>query len=478
MDKKFKYPYVIAAPGYTESSLGIQVVHRLCHLINQHGGEAYLVSQETNTDWNTPQLTTEQLNEYKNSGRIFIAVYPEIYSGNPFDAPICVRYMLNREGILNGNAINANFEDLFFFYRKEFAENEANVNLLMLSTYDLSLFCDDVDEKDLDLLYLNRVPRSCVDFSTLPENITVLSMEQPLSLKELANVLKRGRVMYSYETSGTCFLAGLCGCPVVEKVAVGYEKYAITENTSKDVGNADVAWSDDPIELQRAKASLYKYRDFYENLEDVSTQQFFNFLELTQEKAKVLFNKKHKENILEWINQRRLSPENLSLISQKLNKIESPEIIYVCIYDQSNSWSDVLITLKSLLPVKRVYSNISCIVVSASEHVFPEEFKCWVSLCSPEKMSSVINNIALQQLFDWLQYVRAGAEIIQDGFISAIIYLNKKNTYSAIYPDKIFIDENNELNSAFLPDFSIDFFIGFPSAFFVGCFFYQDFLKI
>lgn len=140
MNKKFKYPYVMTVPGYIEASLGIQVVHRLCHLINQHGGEAYVVSPETNPEWNTPQLTSGKFNEYKESGEIFIAVYPEIESGNPLEAPVCVRYMLNKEAVLNGNSINADEDDLFFFYRQEFAENEANVNLLTISTYDLSVF--------------------------------------------------------------------------------------------------------------------------------------------------------------------------------------------------------------------------------------------------------------------------------------------------------------------------------------------------
>ncbi|MEQ9745336.1 glycosyltransferase [Pectobacterium actinidiae] len=477
MNKKFKYPYVMTVPGYIEASLGIQVVHRLCHLINQHGGEAYVVSPETNPEWNTPQLTSGKFNEYKESGEIFIAVYPEIESGNPLEAPVCVRYMLNKEAVLNGNSINADEDDLFFFYRQEFAENEANVNLLTISTYDLSVFCDDVKEKDLDLLYLNRVPRSSVDFSTLPENIKILSMEQPLSLNELAKVLKRGRVMYSYEASGTCALAGLCGCPVVARVASGYEKYAITESTSKDAGNADVAWDDSPHELERAKANLYKYKDFYEGLESVSNQQFFKFLEITQDKAQDCYNKNHKENVMEWVRQRELSPERISLVSRSVNELVSPQTIYIGIYDQSKSWHAVLTTLESLLPVKGMYSRLNCIVFSDGDYTLPKDFESWVSLCETNNLSATIKNIAMEPCFDWLQYVRAGVEFIADGFFSAICDLNRVNECTAIYPDKIFINECGELESAFLPDFSIDYFLGFPSAFFIGCFFHQSIFR-
>ncbi|GKW24081.1 hypothetical protein PEC311524_16750 [Pectobacterium carotovorum subsp. carotovorum] len=477
MNKKFKYPYLITAPGYIESSLGIQVMHRLCHLINQHGGEAYVVSSLTNPEWNTPQLTIEKYNEYKESGKVFIAIYPEIESGNPLEAPVCVRYMLNKEGVMNGNNIDAGEDDLFFFYRQEFAENEANANLLMISTYDLSVFCDDVAEKDLDLLYLNRVPRDAVDFSTLPENIKVLSMKQPLSLNELAKVLKRGRVMYSYESSGTCALAGLCGCPVVARVALGYEKYAITEHTSKDVGNADVAWDDSPQELERVKANLYKYKEFFEGLESVSNQQIFTFLDITQDKAQDFYDSNYKENVVRWVEQQTFSPERVALVSKNINELVSPQTIYVCIYDSSKSWHAVLTTLESLLPVKKMYSRLNCIVFTDEKYTLSKDFDSWVSLHETTKLSATIKDITIEQCFNWLQYVRAGVTFIADRFFSAMCYLNKVSEYSAIYPDKIFINDSDELESAFLPNFSIDYFLGYPHAFFVGCFFHQSIFR-
>ncbi|MBN3196859.1 glycosyltransferase family 2 protein [Pectobacterium versatile] len=477
MSEKFKYPYVITVPGYIEASFGIQVVHKLCHLINESGGEAYIVSPETNPEWNTPKLTSGQFNEYKSSGKVFIAVYPEIESGNPLEAPICVRYMLNREGVLNGNDINAGEDDLFFFYRQEFAENEANVNLLTISTYDLSVFCDDVKEKDLDLLYLNRVPRSCVDFSALPENIKILSMEQPLSLNELAKVLKRGRVMYSYEASGTCVLAGLCGCPVVAKTAVGYEKYAITDKTSKDINNADFAWNDTPHELDRVRANLYKFRHFYEGLDSVSNQHVLSFLNITQNEAQNYYNKNCKENVMEWTEQRKLSPERIAIMSKSINELVSPQVIYVCIYDQSTSWHEILITLESLLPVKKMYSMLNCIVFTDGEYVLSKDFEPWVSLCETKELSSTIKNMAMQQHFDWIQYVRAGVTFIADGFFSAMLHLNKNGGESTVYPDKMYVNDNGELETAFLPDFSTDYFLGFPSAFFVGCFFHQSIFR-
>ena len=50
-------PYLIAAPDYRESSLGIQVLHRLCHMINERGGRAWMVGCTVNPEWNAPALS-------------------------------------------------------------------------------------------------------------------------------------------------------------------------------------------------------------------------------------------------------------------------------------------------------------------------------------------------------------------------------------------------------------------------------------
>ena len=130
-------PYLIAAPDYRESSLGIQVLHRLCHMINERGGRAWMVGCTVNPDWNAPALTQEAYEQVISSGKSWIAVYPEVTTGNPFSAPVTVRYMLNREGVIMQNAIEAGADDLFFWYRPEFADKEPNPNILGIESYDL-----------------------------------------------------------------------------------------------------------------------------------------------------------------------------------------------------------------------------------------------------------------------------------------------------------------------------------------------------
>src|SRR5690606_30294584 len=116
------------------------------------------------------------------------------------------RYMLNQEGVIAGNSIDAGPDDLFFYYAEAFAPGAgATFDYLILVTYDLDLFKPEPEKnKRGPLLFLHRIPPSAVDFSTLPENIEVLSNQKPLSLADLADKLQSATALYSYEVSGTC----------------------------------------------------------------------------------------------------------------------------------------------------------------------------------------------------------------------------------------------------------------------------------
>ncbi|MCY9847738.1 glycosyltransferase [Pectobacterium jejuense] len=478
MSKKFKYPYVITVPGYIEASLGIQVVHKLCHLINENGGEAYIVSPETNPEWNTPQLTSGQFNEYKKSGEAFIAVYPEIESGNPLEAPVCVRYMLNREGVLNGNSINAGEDDLFFFYRKEFAENEVNINLLTITTCDLTVFCNDVEEKDIDFLYLNRVPKKVVNFSELPENISILSMENPLSLNELAKVLKRGRVLYSYEASGTCSLAALCGCPVVAMVAPGYEKYAITEKTLPDIGGGGIAWCDTPDEIENARKTAYKVRDSYLELETVLKNQLAEFFSLTQTHAENYATKHAEENIKHWLECRKIiDSEKVEFIGKNVSFSKKKSLL-IYVYDCSKDDAAICKTLRSLSTIYSLYPYIQCVVYT-NKKINLTDFSDFVRIRDAHNIIQDMRNTIQDEDFEWFQFINAGTEIVADSYLVAISNITSENDFYAIYTDKIVVDNNGEMESCFLPDFNIDYLLSTPAILSKGSFFHRDaFLKI
>ncbi|MBW1212673.1 glycosyltransferase family 2 protein [Pantoea allii] len=328
------HPYYILSPDYRESSGGIQVLHKLCHRINSEGGEAYMVGcQLTNPRWNTPLLDEASYARHVNENCPGIAVYPEIQSGNPLQAEVVVRYMLNHEALLNGNKMDEGVEDFIFWYSSQLIVNEINVDFLTLVGPDKELFFDDGREKTLNLLYLNRVPESAINFSELPDDIEIISIQNPLPLDELANKLRQAKVFYTYEWSGTCNLAAMCGAPVVAKIAKGYEKLAIGNAAIVDMGGGGVAWADDSNSLEKARSELYKVHLHIKKFDDEFIAQLNVFFEKTQRRAqeksalRIYDEVSWLKNIHQHYNDSQISQD---LISQKIN--------FLVIVDDNAEW--------------------------------------------------------------------------------------------------------------------------------------------
>ena len=461
----FDYPYFIVAPNYRESSLGIQVLHRLCHMINERGGCAMMVGCDVNPEWNTPSCNEQTFNELIASTEPWIAVYPEVVKGNPLKAPVIVRYMLNREGIINGNNIDAGDDDLFFWYREEFADKEPDPKILAIESYDLDLFQDDQLVKDVDLIYINRLPESVIEYNKLPKNIKILSMENPLPLKDLATLLKRARVLYTYESSGTCLLANLCGCPVVALTAKGFESYALNAQTLKDFGNAGFSFSDTPEALQSVKDKLHKVREYMLLKRKILENQFESFVELSQELAR----KKHKNflssSLGQWLNNRVLLEEN------NQNKINSVRLLHI-VFCQRATQEAMANTIDSIIPTLVGSQNI-LLMVGAFSHPLVVDGNRILS-ASYDDWHAKVKILAEEERFDWLHSIEAGTCYVNGAITLMQRLLFQSDKCQVIYTDEALINENGIITPCFKPDFNLDLFLSAPQRFLRRLFFRRE----
>lgn len=440
-------PYLIAAPDYRESSLGIQVLHRLCHMINERGGRAWMVGCTVNPEWNAPALTEEAYEQVISSGRSWIAVYPEVTTGNPFSAPVTVRYMLNREGVIMQNAIDAGADDLFFWYRPEFADKEPDPNILGIECYDLSLFQDDQPIKDKDFLYLNRIPESALDLSGLPENITILSMRNPLSLRELAMLLKRGRVLYTYESSGTCLLAMLCGCPVVSLSVPGYEHYALNEQSLQDIGGAGFGYSDSPEALDVIREGLPIVRDVVLAKRRLLETQFEHFLFLTQAKAQQHDEVKERNLFSHWISHRTL-PTTVTAETRLLHVI-------LCLNAQVSA---IEASVASLTRQGVDSRTILLVAPEPGYHATTMDIRA----VTVDSWVSAVRQLAETEDFDWLHCIDAGVEYTAASIGLMRNMLTKAGECQAIYTDEAVRADDGEITPVRKPDFNLDLFLAAP----------------
>lgn len=446
------WPYIVMAPDYKESSLGVQVIHRLCHLLNENGHQAWLKPCIVNPQWNTPVIPYDDFLEYTDGGKPFIAIYPEVVTGNPLNAPVAVRYMLNRAGVIEDNEMEAKAEDLFFWYRDEFAEKTFQPNMLALECYDLSLFCDDCADKDLDLLYVNRVPRRKIDFSTLPANIRVLSMDDPLPLSELAAVLKRGRVLYTYESSGTCFLANLCGCPVVARSLAGYQHLAIGADTVRD-NRGGIAWSDDADELAAARLTLPQVREWLYTKRKRLDKQLEDFISITQQRAAETFHSQPVQSLANWMLHRAMTPTQRDQLATKIAALTAPASLLIVVRNTAQDPTALAVTLSSLAACRQYYPHLRAVLTETSQVsvMLPD----WVSVNSENGM---IANAQEQ----WLQVIDAGCRYFADSFALFACGLNTAENCFALFADEVVELPGGELESALRPDFNLDLVLSTP----------------
>src|SRR5690606_30814880 len=169
------HPYYIQAPDYRDTSSGIAVLHKLCHVLNLIGEDAYLVGcTQRSPLLKTPILTPEIAAGHENSNRQPIVIYPEVVQGNPLGAPVVARYFLNKEAFLSGKKTNFIDTDLLFHFSPFCKQgHDRSDGLLRFPIVDLTLFSppEKPVPREGSFIYQNRWPIEKIDFSRLPTSV-------------------------------------------------------------------------------------------------------------------------------------------------------------------------------------------------------------------------------------------------------------------------------------------------------------------
>lgn len=466
LHRKPGHPYYILAPDYRETSSGICVLHYLCHALNLEGFEAYIAgANRLNPDLKTPLLTEAVRKRHKQAKRVPIGVYPEVTSGNPLMAPVAVRYILNKEGLIGGNQLNAGARDLFFYFREEFTEGGRSVDFLTVPGTDMELFSPQPGrERKSRLLYLNRVPQDVVDFSLLPPDIEVLSMADPLPLSELAEKFKSAAVLYSFEVSSTCTKAMLCGCPVVALQAEGYEHLGFTAETLAFYRHSGVALDDSAESLSKAASGLSEIRLWHRELEEKFWQQLAVFTRKTQAEA-VKEAVSQRFWLDRWLSARVPSAMHAQLIRTAIEDNPAAPLLNIVIKDLAGDLQKVITTIKSLDSDRCFYGKVVITVLTSI--AIPKENSsaelCFIKV-DRRTLVETINQVAVESAFDWLMLVDAGTEFTAAGLQTLAFELLAAPGCRAVYGDELCIDEEGILTPLLRPGFNLDYLLGYPAA--------------
>ncbi|WP_434572595.1 glycosyltransferase family 2 protein [Pseudomonas sp. Z3-8] len=457
MYAKPEHPYYFLAPAYRESSSGVVSLHYLCHMLNLSGREAYICGTEmVNPDLKTPVITSAIKQRHIAAGKVPIAVYPEVFPGNPLNCSVVARFLLNFEGFLTGKGMDAAPNDLFFYYASRLAEHRGDPDgdLLCLPAIDIEMFSSvgAGAERKGSYLYQNRHPLDQIDYSRLPADIRLLSMANPLSLPELAKVLRSAEVMYSYEWSMTCVMAVLCGCPVIFIPGHGVDQPLLDNSFFGSVG---FAMFDQPDALEHARAGLGEALHRYVERTASFWQQLDVFITKTQATAarEAVGN---RLGSLDWLRQRYPTAQQLRLVNERLANAAAPDFT-VLVRDNGNQLA-LAHTLDSL--DRQLYQRIH---VCVTGDVDPGRANVQWLACDPRQPAAAINDLLDGIQTDWCLLVEAGEEFTAAGLlVTAQNLLDAPDSCLAVYADEA-LRIGGVVDLSLRPDLNLDLLLAFPA---------------
>ncbi|MFH1556200.1 MAG: hypothetical protein ABII76_15265 [Pseudomonadota bacterium] len=280
--------YYIVAPRYTRMSAGIKCLHLLCHMLNLRGERAFFSPTpladgiDTHPDLLTPLLTEEIVDYHFQNGVRPIVIYPEVVSGNPFDAETVVRYVLNFPGFLGGDA-SFPPETIVFGYTSILAE--------FCGAPDNVLFLPHVDTRIFNAAGTGARTGTCYtaikykyvhggEIFGVPAGSTEITRDQPNSqtVEDLARLFRRSDFFYCFENTSLCLEAMLCGCPTI-LMPNPFFQVSLAE---KELGRNGVAWGDTPEQVAHAKRTVHLVAEEYRQAEAAFERQLTHFIEVTQ----------------------------------------------------------------------------------------------------------------------------------------------------------------------------------------------------
>lgn len=279
------YKYVIYAPAYHEDSGGIIALHRLCHLINECGGEAYLypfvpsfelhhhnithIGLYTKAIYEAINLANYRINgafktpvlppgENFVPGNDCIVIYPEITFGNPLRAKNVVRWLLHNPGHHTGK-ICYGAGEIYYRYADYFVDDfkfpgsEMSALLLRIQYTPFDLYQERPDEPRRErsgIAYCIRKGKGRAMVHDIADSILIDGKAH----QEVAAIFKSVKRFISYDPQTYySYLAAIAGCESVVVPPDGTTKEQWKPNLEDRYG---LAYGFDDIEFALATRQL------------------------------------------------------------------------------------------------------------------------------------------------------------------------------------------------------------------------------
>lgn len=260
--------FVISTHGFDFGIGGLKVLHKLCHLLNENGYDAYLIPVHFDhpftiyENYNTKIITQDILDNLDDC----IVVYPESWYGNYLNAPNVVRWMI---GLPSESHIKTwSDKDLWFWYIPQYITdvyNKDKDNFLYVGEQHREIFFDQKVERNSICWTL----RKAQDFITPnqyihPKDGIFIPYQAAGDLIGLANIFNKSKEFYCYDNYTYLPIQALmCGTDSIV-IPNGFTKEQFINGFEL---NKYVAFGLD--DLNRAKNIR---NEFYHHLDDIENK--------------------------------------------------------------------------------------------------------------------------------------------------------------------------------------------------------------
>ncbi len=272
--------------------MGIKVLHYLCDRLNSKGNLAFLLPYDqtdpllvTAPNYLAPRLDREIFEAHISSGLTPIVVYPEIVAGNPLDASLVARYVLNFPGLIGGDTSYAESE-LVVGFSKELSDERFGGLTLTLAPWDLEHFDlpDTPVRREGSCFY--SLKHRFLGGKLLYDTASSTEITQDMEPIEIAKLFQRSEVFYCYENTALVGEALLCGCPVI-LLSDGPPLTIIGQDTTKGMG---IAQGNSREALDYVKSTVLQGRENLLNSISLGLNQLDHFVRVSQEWANAQFD--------------------------------------------------------------------------------------------------------------------------------------------------------------------------------------------
>jgi len=191
--------------------------------------------------------------------RGFTAIYPEVISGNPFEAESVIRWVLNRPGLLAGDAVYAESEHVFY-YSEVFRPSIQNrvAGKLFMPTIDEAIFYSDDStpvHRSLECFYVGK---SVWKDGVIDRDRAIEITREFPAKAELGKLFRAAKVLYCFDNSTVLvYEALLCGCAVV---IIPDGTQSRDDYDKLELGTDGIAWGVQEYREERVDVSAIRAR--------------------------------------------------------------------------------------------------------------------------------------------------------------------------------------------------------------------------